>query len=168
MILFVIYAAVVWSGAYFLRRRAMGIAIAALSPIPVMLATWLLLRWLRETQTAPTHILIVFPVAYGAVITLGAWGAALTRRHPRVSCDHCRYDLEGNLSGVCPECGTPMGSDDTPDAPDAEEGLARGAALPASAHAALAARRARARESTTDNPMTSAAPATATSATTPQ
>lgn len=25
-------------------------------------------------------------------------------------CAHCRYDLTGNLSGICPECGTPIPS----------------------------------------------------------
>ncbi len=31
---------------------------------------------------------------------------------PRISfrkCDHCGYDLTGNTSGRCPECGTPIG-----------------------------------------------------------
>jgi hypothetical protein len=25
------------------------------------------------------------------------------------ACQHCGYDLTGNVSGVCPECGTPVG-----------------------------------------------------------
>lgn len=139
MIFFVIYAAAVWSGAYFLRRRPMGFVLAALSPVPVALFTWLLLRWLRETQTTPTHVLVVFPIAYGLVITAGAWIGASARRLPRVACAVCSYDLEGNVSGVCPECG-----------------------------AVQAARRARARESTMESPSTSAAPTPATSAASPQ
>jgi len=35
------------------------------------------------------------------------------RRHARRPlaghCEQCRYDLTGNVSGVCPECGTPCG-----------------------------------------------------------
>jgi hypothetical protein len=31
------------------------------------------------------------------------------RRHAANTCMHCRYDLTGNTSGVCPECGTPVG-----------------------------------------------------------
>lgn len=27
------------------------------------------------------------------------------RRVPAGHCEHCRYDLTGNVSGVCPECG---------------------------------------------------------------
>ena len=29
------------------------------------------------------------------------------RRPPPGHCQHCGYDLTGNISGVCPECGTP-------------------------------------------------------------
>ena len=29
------------------------------------------------------------------------------RRHPRGHCQECGYDLKGNVSGVCPECGKP-------------------------------------------------------------
>lgn len=30
------------------------------------------------------------------------------RRFKEGSCRHCQYDLTGNTSGVCPECGTPI------------------------------------------------------------
>ena len=56
--------------------------------------------------------LITFPFAY-----VGSWGMALAvgipfrvRRRP-VPPDHCQacgYNLTGNISGVCPECGTPV------------------------------------------------------------
>ena len=29
------------------------------------------------------------------------------RRSP-LDCQHCGYSLAGNVSGVCPECGTPV------------------------------------------------------------
>ena len=30
------------------------------------------------------------------------------RRRLANQCTHCEYDLSGNVSGVCPECGTPI------------------------------------------------------------
>lgn len=168
MILFVIYAAVVWSGAYFLRRKLLGIVIALLSPVPVAIGTWMLAVWLRQTQSTPTHILVVFPIAYGAVITAGAWFAALAKRLPRHPCLRCGYDLQGNLSGICPECGAPIGTTRTPEIDDLQEAMVGGEAAGTGAQAALAARRARARESTTASPSTSTAPVAATSVTNPQ
>jgi hypothetical protein len=35
--------------------------------------------------------------------------AARERDDESVKCDHCGYDLTGNLSGACPECGAPTG-----------------------------------------------------------
>jgi hypothetical protein len=29
-------------------------------------------------------------------------------QRPPGSCAHCGYDLTGNVSGICPECGTPV------------------------------------------------------------
>ncbi len=168
MILFVIYAAAVWSGAYFQRRRALGVVIALLSPVPVIIGTWMLSVWLRQTQSTPTHILVVFPIAYGVVITAVAWLAALARRLPRHPCLRCGYDLAGNLSGICPECGAPIGTARAPDIGDLQEAMVSGEGAGTGAQAALAARRARARESTTASPSTSTAPAAATSATSPQ
>lgn len=42
-------------------------------------------------------------------ITLLVPARFLGRRNadPQPSCNRCRYDLTGNVSGVCPECGTP-------------------------------------------------------------
>ena len=39
----------------------------------------------------------------------GAFGRSMLRRAyaiPEGHCKKCRYNLEGNVSGVCPECGT--------------------------------------------------------------
>lgn len=61
-----------------------------------------------------THLL-------GPIVVLGGWipvvGCAIPAlicwpdRHPKPgSCIKCRYDLTGNTSGICPECGTPIKS----------------------------------------------------------
>lgn len=49
------------------------------------------------------------PVFYGSVgLLVGCvWGlCASRRREPPNRCRNCAYDLTGNVSGVCPECGT--------------------------------------------------------------
>ena len=52
-----------------------------------------------------------------ALLVVGFPTAVLWRRqlqrlyHRRVQdglCQHCEYDLRGNISGICPECGTPL------------------------------------------------------------
>ena len=53
------------------------------------------------------------PLAYVVAVTalLPAWWLWKRTRQPihqRILCGHCGYDLTGNTSGVCPECGTPV------------------------------------------------------------
>jgi len=39
-------------------------------------------------------------------LTAALWW--LDRRIPTGHCQKCGYNLTGNVSGVCPECGTPI------------------------------------------------------------
>lgn len=42
-------------------------------------------------------------------------------RHRAGRCDRCGYDLTGNVSGVCPECGKPLYEDLRASAPRADD-----------------------------------------------
>jgi hypothetical protein len=46
------------------------------------------------------------PVVALAIPTTFLWWR--DRRPPKDHCQRCAYDLTGNVSGVCPECGTPL------------------------------------------------------------
>jgi hypothetical protein len=68
-----------------------------------------------ETKLCHTKVEIPF----WALFTLFAWYPGLAficgpfrrwRRHGRALCTNCGYNLTGNVSGVCPECGTAMRS----------------------------------------------------------
>ncbi|MBN1511878.1 MAG: hypothetical protein JXB13_07670 [Phycisphaerae bacterium] len=54
----------------------------------------------------------LFPIATAAVaaILIFAFWCAERLRIPPGHCRQCRYDLTGNQSGVCPECGAPLTS----------------------------------------------------------
>jgi RNA polymerase subunit RPABC4/transcription elongation factor Spt4 len=60
-----------------------------------------------------TDTLLVFPL-WGLALVLGAWPLFSLRRVFRTRqpglCSNCGYSLTGNTSGVCPECGTAVGS----------------------------------------------------------
>ncbi len=49
------------------------------------------------------------PVA--ALLALPAWRAGVAARGRGVCCRSFGYDLTGNVSGVCPECGAPVPAD---------------------------------------------------------
>lgn len=60
-----------------------------------------------------------FPVA--AVVNASFWGVLTelvlqrnSKKRRSGFCAICGYDLTGNVSGVCPECGTPTGPEDQP------------------------------------------------------
>jgi hypothetical protein len=46
------------------------------------------------------------PLAIAAFPTALLWWRG--RRYAAGQCQNCGYDLTGNVSGVCPECGTPL------------------------------------------------------------
>jgi hypothetical protein len=52
------------------------------------------------------------PTWYLAVVAAFGWAAATlwarrSGQHLAGRCQHCDYDLTGNESGICPECGSP-------------------------------------------------------------
>ncbi len=67
---------------------------------------WRASRWSRadggEDLFVPLWPLVPAMAAYVVVV----WRR--TRPVPAGACASCRYDLTGNVSGICPECGTPI------------------------------------------------------------
>ncbi len=67
-----------------------------------------------DVDAVPDLVVIVFAFSIGVLTTyLAAKRIYLACRWTKVIpdghiCHQCRYDLTGNESGVCPECGTPI------------------------------------------------------------
>ncbi len=55
----------------------------------------------RRMSIPTVDFLIPLPLAFGLMFIRGAW-----HRRFGTECVKCDYDLKGNQSGVCPECGT--------------------------------------------------------------
>lgn len=61
-------------------------------------------RWQRTLSHIQYYELpLGLPLLLFALITFLLW--RLDRRPPPTHCQSCGYDLTGNLSGICPECG---------------------------------------------------------------
>lgn len=45
------------------------------------------------------------------VATLTSWIVSKSDDSPPDTCQNCGYDLTGNVSGRCPECGEPVGGE---------------------------------------------------------
>ena len=58
------------------------------------------MRWVGQT------LVIVTPLAGLAIVVVFLWRLPLSNRERPPVCEKCGYDLTGNTSGVCPECGT--------------------------------------------------------------
>jgi len=57
------------------------------------------------------EVVFFYAVFYGIVGVLCGfawWRCAVSKRQGPGICGKCQYDLTGNVSGVCPECGTPV------------------------------------------------------------
>ena len=68
------------------------------------------LAWVLASDPGPVRLV---GVAVGGALAATSLGVALRgilRRQPRPGgCRNCGYNLTGNISGVCPECGTGVG-----------------------------------------------------------
>lgn len=81
--------------------------------IPRRAGVWFTFRYRHGCLIAVNPLLLSadFAAGVGLVIALAALEAALHRRFDRRAwpghCTACGYNLAGNTSGTCPECGTP-------------------------------------------------------------
>ncbi len=127
MFLFVLYAMTVWLLVYQFRRRWPAFMVLALT-IPFVLIviraaqmmlepgagfTWASADWsvllgkpgAHSSGTAAPFVALIVWVYEALVLTIGLLIAVQPRRWVASACRVCRYDLAGNVSGVCPECG---------------------------------------------------------------
>ena len=87
------------------RRQISQVALAALMFVAVAWQIDPAQSWLplAITDSFPTVLLYCF----GATLVAVVIPPLRWRRRPKADrCEHCGYDLTGNESGVCPECGT--------------------------------------------------------------
>jgi len=104
-----------WGHAHHQTRRAVAcVLIAGLADLAYLLYS------LRPSIQTPTGAFMDVGIVAGALFMLLLWmvsalGVCLRHRSLKrvepdtshVYCAPCGYDLTGNVSGVCPECGSP-------------------------------------------------------------
>lgn len=106
MYLLAIFPAAVWIGAYAFRRSWVAFLIIFAGLAAALAITNLLGRFTTVQPGDGLSIFHIFAYAYCAVVTLvGVMIACQTRRPRPMACHRCGYDLFGNESGICPECG---------------------------------------------------------------
>jgi hypothetical protein len=64
-------------------------------------------NWIGTTLLAIVGV--VFATGVGLSVVLTAVRNCFARPRPVGFCRRCGYCLRGNVSGVCPECGSPSG-----------------------------------------------------------
>lgn len=110
------------------RCRSWGLAVGgALAQIPCILISRYLLLLLIDPGRASSEFsnqdgyaiialgilfffmsagMVISLITYGIVIVISDWRDSGPR--PKGLCKNCEYDQLGNVSGICPECGTPL------------------------------------------------------------
>lgn len=79
----------------------------------------------RRTAWPQGWVVYIVPMWLGLVpAIMAAPFLLLLKKHepPPHCCQRCSYDLTGNASGVCPECGTPVTEEETADVSVDESG----------------------------------------------
>lgn len=107
MLLFPVYAALVWYGCYRWRRQFLGYAsllVGAGAMLAMMQLELLIERWLRADNVLLKALLIT---EAGFILLVGCVVVRLPRERVQEPCPACNYELAGLEAGHdrCPECG---------------------------------------------------------------
>jgi len=80
--------------------------------LPADLIHW---SWLKVDADGVGFLLPLWiPFVIFAIPTASLWWID-RRRIPPGHCQRCGYNLTGNVSGLCPECGTPIPAGNAPE-----------------------------------------------------
>lgn len=100
----------------------MGFLIALLGPAPVMASAWLIGLLMPQAKLAMQSWWLVLYGSFALSLALGGLVLACAPRRAKPQhCERCHYDLRGNITGICPECGAVYDAD--PQAGDEERQL---------------------------------------------
>ncbi len=102
-----IFPALVWIGAYMFRRRWVGVVIVV-GGLGAALGATRLLAMIAPIGAGegPTMFHLLAYAYCGVVTAVGLMIVCQARVSFAGRCHRCAYDLRGNESGICPECGT--------------------------------------------------------------
>lgn len=93
-----------------------ALIVAIVGPLPMLAASALLMPSgartnIESAMTGAFALLAAIVMWVGIMATIAVqqtWTRFRGRRRAKGICRCCAYDLTGNISGVCPECGTPI------------------------------------------------------------
>lgn len=94
-------------------RRSRGYRMRAFVATAFALLVLKAFRWFPRWIDFRT-VYLVAPIGAALIMELGIRVVHLSRRSvgDHLRCPVCSYDLHGNVSGICPECGTPICTSD--------------------------------------------------------
>ena len=100
------------------RLSVVLLCVIAGSFVGTLTGIWLAFACLGDVETpVDWFVVAVVACAFGSVgcrlpcvldELFERWVTAYRARRRGFRCDQCDYNLTGNVSGVCPECGTPI------------------------------------------------------------
>lgn len=90
------------------RLFLLNAALPVLAGLALIMLEVRVLGWIGVAHPPFPRVLLIISALYipPGLLSVGAYGAMNPIRLAAGHCRNCEYDLTGNVSGVCPECGT--------------------------------------------------------------